>query len=251
MPSIKASFPGGSGHMLDSRLEMPDTTPKAYALCCHCFTCSKDTLTSYRMSKAMAARGYATLRFDFTGLGGSEGVFANTGFSSNVADVMAAIEYLNNHYQTPALLIGHSLGGTAILEAAIQNKKIKAVATIASPSQPDHVLHHFGHALTLLEQGIASSIEVAGEYYDIEPAFIEDLRNYDMQKRLSELHIPALIFNVKNDSLVGETNAKELNDWIAGKSRIISLENSDHLLSKRPDTEFVASEIDSWFSENS
>ena len=251
MPSIKARFPGGSGHMLDGRLEMPDTPPKAYAICCHCFTCNKDTLTSYRISKAMAKKGYATLRFDFTGLGGSEGIFSQTGFSSNVADVLAAIDYLRTHHQAPTLLIGHSLGGTAILEAAIQTEEaksdsIRAVVTVASPSQPDHVLHHFGHALTLLEQGIASSIEVAGQHYDIEPEFIEDLRSYNMQQRLAELNKPVLIFNIINDALVGEQNAYELNTWINGKSEIITIENSDHLLSKKQDTDRVANNIADW-----
>ncbi|MCK5262482.1 MAG: alpha/beta fold hydrolase [Gammaproteobacteria bacterium] len=252
MPSIKASFTGGSGHKLDARLEIPNESPKAYAICCHCFTCSKDTLTSYRISKEMAKKGYATLRFDFTGLGGSEGVFSKTGFSSNVSDVLAAIEYLRTFHQAPALLIGHSLGGTAVLEAAIQTDEagvnnIRAVATIASPSQPDHVLHHFGYALTLLEQGIASSIEVAGEYYDIEPEFVEDLRSYNMQQRLQDLNKPVLIFNVINDALVSENNATELNKWINGDSKIITLENSDHLLSNKPDTVLVTKNIKDWF----
>ena len=252
MPSIKVSFPGGSGHTLDARLEMPDDTPKAYAICSHCFTCSKDTLTTYRISKAMAAKGYATLRFDFTGLGNSEGMFSKTTFSSDVGDVLAAIGYLRDYYQTPALLIGHSLGGTAVLEAAMQldaaiAKDVRAVVTIASPSQPDHVLHHFGHALTLLEKGIASSIEVAGEHYEIEPEFVKDLRSYNMRQRLEKFNKPALIFNIANDALVSEKNAIELNEWIDGDSKIITLENSDHLLSNKSDTEFVAQEIERWF----
>lgn len=254
MPSIKISFPGGSGHMLDARLELPEGTPKAFVICSHCFTCSKDTLTTYRLSKALAEKGYATLRFDFTGLGNSEGLFSQTSFSSNVADVLSAIEYLSEHYQTPSLLIGHSLGGTAILEAVMQlddaaADEIIGVVTIASPSQPDHVLHHFGHALTLLEQGIASSIEVAGEHYDIEPEFVEDLRSYNMQQRLTNLNKPALIFNIANDPLVGEKNAIELNTWIKGDSEIITLEDSDHLLSKKQDIIGVVTTITNWFEK--
>lgn len=233
--------------MLDGRLEMPDIPVKAYAICCHCFTCSKDTLTTYRVSKAMAKKGYATLRFDFTGLGGSDGLFSKTGFSSNVADILAAVNYMRSHYQAPALFIGHSLGGTAALEAAMKVDEVQAVATIASPSQPDHVLHHFGEALTLLEQGITSSIDVAGEHFEIEPEFVADLRSYDMQQRLAELDKPVLIFCVNNDALVSEKNADELNDWVKGESQIITLENSDHLLSKKQDTEFVAQTIDDWF----
>ena len=249
MPGIKASFLSSNGDTLDARLEIPDTSPKAYAICSHCFTCTKDTLTTYRLSKALAEKGIATLRFDFTGLGDSEGEFSQTGFSSNVADVLAAIDYLRVNYQAPSLLLGHSLGGTAILEAAIQTTEVKAVATIASPSQPDHVLHHFGHALTLLEQGIASSIEVAGQSYDIEPDFIDDLRSYDMQQRLTELNKPALIFSVINDALVSEKNSEELSAWIKGESEIINLENSDHLLSKKQDTQQVADRITEWFEK--
>ena len=129
----------------------------------------------------------------------------------------------------------------------MQTEEVKAVATIASPSQPDHVLHHFGHALTLLEQGIASSIKVAGEHYDIEPEFIEDLRSYNMQDRLSKMEKPTLIFNIVNDALVSENNATELNSWIKGKSEIITLDNSDHLLSKKQDTNLVAQNITDWF----
>lgn len=250
MPSIKVKFLGGSGYLLNGRLETPETELKGYAICCHCFTCTKDTLTTYRISKAMAQKGYATLRFDFTGLGDSEGEFAQTGFSSNVSDVLAAIDYLRNHHQAPVLLIGHSLGGTAILEAAIQTEEVKAAVTIASPSQPEHVLHHFGKALPLLEQGIAASIEVAGQQYDIEPEFIEDLRSYDMQDRLKKLNKPTLIFNVLNDALVNEKNSEELHAWLSGSSEIITLENSDHLLSNKQDAEFVTQKIDQWFTRN-
>jgi len=197
----------------------------------------------------LAQRGYAVLRFDFTGLGASEGVFSQTNFSTNVTDVMSAIEHLRQNYEAPALLMGHSLGGTAILEAAMQTPEVKAVVTVASPSQPDHVLHHFGGALTRLEQGHSGSIDVAGQHYDIEPQFIEDLRKYNMEQRLTKLKIPALIFNITNDALVNESNAEELNAWIQGKTKIITIENSNHLLSNKQDTEFVADEIVKWFEK--
>ena len=221
--------------------------PEAYAIASHCFTCSKDTITTYRISRLLAAKGIAVLRFDFTGLGNSKGDFASTGFSTEVADVHAAIGFLSEHFEAPSLLVGHSLGGTAMLEAAIDSEHIRAVVTIASPSQPDHVLHHFGHALTLLEQGIAASIEVAGRHYDIDPAFVEDLRRYDMQQRLAALDKPVLIVKVLNDELVDGDNADEIAAWTRGPSRIITLDNADHLLSKKTDAEYVAEEIASWF----
>jgi putative redox protein len=245
--TIKTSFTGDSGHKLDARLEMPEGKAESFAIFCHCFTCTKDTITTFRISRALALRGYAVLRFDFTGLGASDGEFSQTNFSSNVNDVMCAIDYLRQHYKAPSLLMGHSLGGTAILEAAMHADEVKAVVTVASPSQPDHVLHHFGHTLTLLEQGLPASINVAGQHYDIEPQFIEDLRKYDMEQRLANMNKPALIFNITDDALVDEDNAEELHQWIKGNTKVITLENSDHLLSNRQDTEFVADEIKAWF----
>ena len=247
--TIKTGFPGGSGYHLDARLESPVGTPRAYAIASHCFTCTKDTITVFRISRLLAEQGIAVLRFDFTGLGNSDGDFAKTNFTTNVADVHAAVEYLRKDHGEPSLLIGHSLGGTAMLEVAMHIDSIKAVATIASPSQPDHVLHHFGHALTMLEQGIASSIDVAGQHYDIEPQFLEDLHQYDMQQRLASLHKPVLIFKVLHDALVDGNNADEISAWTAGPSRIITLDKADHLLSNRNDAAFVADKIVKWFDE--
>jgi len=233
--------------MLDARLELPSGVPTAYAVASHCFTCTKDTITVFRISRMLAEHGIAVLRFDFTGLGNSKGDFAQTNFTTDVADVHAAAEYLRDNYEAPALLIGHSLGGTAVLEAAMHIHSVQAVVTIASPSQPDHVLHHFGHALTMLEQGIASSIEVAGQHYDIEPQFLEDLRRYNMQQRLTMLEKPVLIFKVLNDALVDSENADEISAWTAGPSRIVTLDKADHLLSNKEDARFVADEIARWF----
>ena len=245
--TIKASFTGGSSYELDARLELPATTPKAFAIFCHCFTCTKDTITTFRISRALAQRGYAVLRFDFTGLGGSKGEFSKTNFSNNVSDVMAAIDFLRQHYKAPALLMGHSLGGTAVIEAAMHTDEVKAVVTVASPSQPDHVLHHFGHTLTLLEQGFPASIEVAGQHYAVEPQFIDDMKEYDMEQRLASMNKPVLIFNITGDALVNENNAEELQQWIQGNTTVITIENSDHLLSNKQDTEFVADKIEDWF----
>jgi len=245
--TIKTSFIGSGKHKLDARLEMPADKAKAFAVFCHCFTCTKDTITTFRISRALAQRGYAVLRFDFAGLGASEGVFSQTNFSSNVEDVMSAIDFLRQEYEAPTFLAGHSLGGTAVLEAAMHTIEVDAVVTVASPSQPDHVLHHFGETLTQLEQGQAGSIEVAGQHYDIKPQFIKDLREYDMKHSLKELNKPVLIFNIKHDALVNENNAEELEQWIGGETKLVNVENSDHLLSNKQDSEFVADEIVKWF----
>jgi putative redox protein len=247
--TIKTGFTGSAGYRLDARLEQPLEAPKAYALASHCFTCSKDTITIFRISRLLAEHGIAVLRFDFTGLGNSKGDFALTNFTTDVADIYAAAEFLRNNYEAPALLIGHSLGGTAMLEAAAYLDSVRAVVTIASPSQPDHVLHHFGQALTMLEQGIAASIEVAGRHYDIEPQFIEDLHRYDMQKHLASLDKPVLIFKVLNDALVDSENADEISEWTKGLSSVITLDKADHLLSNKDDAAFVANEIVKWFED--
>lgn len=226
---------------------MPSETPAAFAVASHCFTCSKDTITVYRISRLLAEQGIAVLRFDFAGLGNSKGRFSQTNFSTNIEDVHAAVKYLTDNYEAPSLLIGHSLGGTAMLEAARHIESVDAVATIASPSQPDHVLHHFGHSLTMLEQGIAASIEVAGRHYDIEPQFLDDLRQYDMQQRLAALSKPVLVFKVVNDAMVDDDNADEIGAWTLGPARIITLDKADHLLSNRDDAAFVAEEIARWY----
>jgi putative redox protein len=247
--TIKTGFIGGAGFQLDARLELPLETPRAWAIASHCFTCTKDTITIFRISRLLAEQGIAVLRFDFTGLGNSEGDFALSNFTTDVADIHAAAEFLRHNYAAPSLLIGHSLGGTAMLQAATDLDSIRAVVTIASPSQPDHVLHHFGHALTMLEQGIAASIEVAGQHYDIEPQFIEDLRRYDMQRHLASLDKPVLIFKVLHDALVDGKNADEIAAWTRGPSRIITLDKADHLLSNKDDAAYVAGEIVQWFEE--
>ena len=246
--SIKIQFRGGAGHMLDARLELPMDPPRAFAIFSHCFTCTKDTLAAFRVSRELASKGFGVLRFDFTGLGASEGEFAQTNFSSNIDDINAAIKYLAERYQAPSLLIGHSLGGTAMLAAASKADSVKAVVTIASPSQPDHVLHHFGEKLELLEQGIPVSIEVAGQQYRIDPQFLHDVRKHDMRLHLMFMDKPVLIFNVTHDALVPGNNANEIKEMVNGEAVIVNLEDADHVLSNKHDAEFVADMISNWYS---
>jgi len=231
--SIKTSFIGSQGNQLDARLELPSGKPKAFIIFSHCFTCTKDIITTYRSSRFLAQKGYAVLRFDFSGLGDSTGDFSNCNFTTTIEDINAAIRYLTEHYTAPNVLIGHSLGGTSSLAAAVDNDEIKKIITIASPSQPAHVLHHFGHALTMLEQDIPSSFEVAGAFYDINPQFVDDVRSWDMQTHLSKLNKPVLIFKVESDALVNEENAVEIQQWVRGDTTLVNLKNTDHLLSNK------------------
>ena len=248
--SIKCNFKNSRGFALDARLDVPaDIDIKKvtqFIIFCHCFTCTKETITTFRLSRLLAEQGYGVLRFDFTGLGESEGDFASSNFSTTQDDLHSAINFLGKNYQMPSYLIGHSLGGTTALSIAQNYDNVKAVVTVASPSDPEHVLHHFGFALTLLEQSIPASIKVASQYFDIQPEFIEDVRNTDMQSILSRLEKPVLIFNIENDAVVDEENAKEIQQWMKGEAELITIKNTDHLLADRQSSAAAAQKIIEW-----
>jgi esterase/lipase len=247
--SIKTSFIGSQSNRLDARLELPSGEPKAFIVFSHCFTCTKDIITTYRSSRFLAQNGYAVLRFDFSGLGASTGDFSNCNFTTTIEDINAAIRYLTDHHTAPTVLLGHSLGGTSSLAAAVDNDDIKKVITIASPSQPAHVLHHFGHALTMLEQNIPSSFEVAGSFYDINPQFLEDVRSWDMQTHLSKLDKPVLIFKVENDELVNAEDADEIQQWVQGETTLVNLKNTDHLLTDKEVNMAAVQSIVDWLEK--
>lgn len=250
--SIKCNFVNSRGHTLDARIDIPaninSKNIKTFIIFCHCFTCSKETITTFRLSRLLAEQGYGVLRFDFSGLGNSEGDFASTTFTGMQDDLLSAINFLKNNYRAPSFLMGHSLGGTTALSVAQDYDSIKGIVTVASPSEPEHVLHHFGHALTLLEQSIDASFEVAGQYYDIKPSFVEDVRNTGMRSRLSRLEKAVLIFNIENDALVDESNAKEIQQWVKSETELITLKNTDHLLSDRQTSANVAQQIIGWLN---
>jgi len=251
--TIKCSFKNSQDETLDARLDVPvdiDVNEITdFIIFCHCFTCSKETITTFRLSRLLAENGYGVLRFDFTGLGNSEGDFSSTTFSGTQDDLKSAINFLKNNYQAPSFLMGHSLGGTTALSVAQDYDFVKGVVTVASPSDPEHVLHHFGHALTLLEQGVSASFKVAEQYYDIKPEFVVDVRNTNMQSRLSRLDKPVLVFTIENDALVSESNAKEIQQWVKAEVELITLKNTDHLLSDRQASEEVAQQIAGWLTK--
>ena len=248
--SIKCNFKNSRGDTLDARIDMPADDEarheNEFIIFCHCFTCSKETITTFRLSRLLAEKGYRVLRFDFTGLGNSEGDFSSSTFSMTQDDLRSAISFLKKNYQHPAYLMGHSLGGTTALSIAQEYDFVKGVVTVASPSEPEHVLHHFGHTLTLLEQGIPASFEVAGQYFDIEPGFVDDIRNIDMESLLSQLEKPVLVFNIDNDALVDESNADEIQQWLKGDVTLIDVTGTDHLLTNKKASEMVAGDIVKW-----
>ncbi len=242
--------------MLDARLDTPADFEKSSNSCfiiyCHCFTCSKETITSHRISRMLAERGFAVLRFDFTGLGNSEGEFATTTFRSMQDDLKSAIRFLTKNYQAPSFIVGHSFGGTIALSAAQSSQDIKGIVTLASPFEPAHVLHHLDQSsISLLDNDMPSSFEVAGELFDIDPEFVHDVRAFNMKAVLAKLNKPALILNIENDDIVDEDNSRQIQQWHSGETVLVDIKNSDHMLSDRKSNEAVADLISNWIHEKS
>ncbi|VAV98122.1 Bll2902 protein [hydrothermal vent metagenome] len=242
----KIEFKGSQGDKLAARLDSPATTPKAYALFAHCFTCSKDIFAASRISQALTAEGIAVLRFDFTGLGASQGEFANTNFSSNIDDLVLAADYLRENFQAPQLLIGHSLGGAAILAAAEKISETNAVVTIGAPADIEHVLENFGSSLEAVESKGEATVSLAGREFTIKSQFVKDVREQAQEQRIKNLKKPLLIFHSPIDQTVGIDNATKI--FVAAKhpKSFVSLDQADHLLSRREDAIYVAEVLGAW-----
>ena len=246
MPLERFDFPNAEGVMLAGLLEMPMGKPRAYALFAHCFTCGKDAHAASRIAQGLAARGVAVLRFDFTGLGSSEGEFANTTFSSNVADLVAAADHLRRTRRAPALLIGHSLGGAAVLAAAAQVPEARAVVTIAAPCDPAHVTGLFSEHLDRIETQGEVEVALAGRRFRIRNAFLDDIAEQNLTKQIANLRKALLVFHSPTDEFVGIDNASCI--FLAAKhpKSFVSLDNADHLLSRRSDAVYVANVTSAW-----
>jgi putative redox protein len=246
VPTERFQFPGADGYMLSAALDKPEMPPTAYALLAHCFTCGKDVLAAKRISDGLVARGIAVLRFDFTGIGASEGEFANTHFSSNIADLVRAADHLREAHQAPALLIGHSLGGAAVLAAAQYIPEAKAIATIAAPSDPAHVVGLFKDHVAQIEKNGEAEVSLAGRPFTIKRAFLEDVTTHRLADYIHNLHKALLIFHSPTDDTVGIENATQI--FLAAKhpKSFISLAGADHLLTNRMDAFYVADMIASW-----
>jgi len=246
MPTERFQFEGEGGHQLAAALDLPDGQPVAYALFAHCFTCGKDVLAAKRIAVALAARGIATLRFDFTGLGSSEGDFANSTFSSNVADLVRAADRLRETRKGPAILIGHSLGGAAILAAAGQIAEAKAVVTIAAPSDPSHVTGLFkDHVDNIRAQGEAK-VSLAGRPFTIKREFLDDVAEHSLMDKIAHLHKALLVMHSPTDDTVGIDNATRIFVTAKHPKSFVSLSGADHLLSDRRDSAYVADVIAAW-----
>lgn len=239
-------FPGAFGAPLAARLDLPAQPPIAYALFAHCFTCSKDTLAATRISTALTEHGFGVLRFDFTGLGGSEGDFANTNFTSNIADLVAAANWLREHHSAPRVLIGHSLGGAAVLAAAAQIPEAAAVATISAPFDPAHVRHLFQSAAAEIETTGEAEVDLAGRKFRIKKQFLDDLTAQNSSDRIGRLRKALLIFHSPRDTTVDIENAARIYAAAKHPKSFVSLDTADHLLTAKADAAYVAAVLATW-----
>jgi uncharacterized OsmC-like protein/alpha/beta superfamily hydrolase len=242
----RITFPGSSGELLAARLDLPAGPIRAYALFAHCFTCSKDLFAVQRIASALAGHGIAVLRFDFTGLGASGGEFANTTFSSNVEDLRRAAAYLAEHHGPAELLIGHSLGGAAVLAAAGAIPEAKAVVTIGAPADADHVITRFKAEVPAIESEGEATVELAGRRFTIRRQFLDDVRAQEIAAKVRDLRRPLLILHAPADEVVGIDDAKRIFEAARHPKSFVSLDGANHLLTRREDAVFVADLVSAW-----
>jgi putative redox protein len=245
----RVTFPGHQGDALAARLDSPSTrSPCGYALFAHCFSCSKDVIAAARIANALVERGIAVLRFDFTGLGSSGGEFANTNFSSNVQDLLQAAAFLRAHYRPPGLLIGHSLGGAAVLAAAGAIPETMAVATLNAPSDPAHVTHLFEEAVPEIESRGEMDVMLVGRKFKIKRQFLEDIAEQNVLRQVAALRKPLMIFHSPLDAVVGIDHAGRIYQAAKHPKSFVSLDKADHMLSREADAAYVASVLTAWAS---
>jgi uncharacterized OsmC-like protein/pimeloyl-ACP methyl ester carboxylesterase len=246
MPTERFQFTGSDGQQLAASLDLPEREPLAYALFAHCFTCGKDVLAAKRIATTLATKGIAVLRFDFTGLGSSEGDFANSTFSSNVADLVRAADHLRETRKAPAILIGHSLGGAAILAAAGQIPDARAVVTIAAPSDPAHVTGLFKDRIDDIRKHGKVEVSLAGRPFHITREFLDDIAEHGLTAHVAKLHKALLVMHSPTDDTVGIDNATHI--FIAARhpKSFVSLAGADHLLTGKRDAAYVADVIAAW-----
>jgi uncharacterized OsmC-like protein/alpha/beta superfamily hydrolase len=247
--SQAVSFPGAGGHALAARLDMPSAVaPRAYALFAHCFTCSKESKAAVFISEALNEAGIAVLRFDFTGLGSSEGEFANTTFSSNVADLVAAANWLKREHAAPAILAGHSFGGAAVLAAAGSLPDVVAVATIGAPADPGHVAHLFSGQRAAIEAEGQAEVELAGRKFNVRREFLEDIAERKLTAAVGSLRRALIVFHSPRDTVVGIDNASAIFLAARHPKSFISLDDADHMLNRRADAQYVGAVLAAWAS---
>lgn len=247
MASQKITFENKNGETLAARLELPvNQHPHTYVLFAHCFTCNKNFTALENIIRALNQEGFAVLRFDFTGLGQSEGDFANTNFSSNVQDLIEAADFLKENYKAPELLIGHSLGGTAAICAATQLPELKAVATIGAPFDPGQVSHLFSESLEEIEEEGVAEVSIGGRPFTVKKQFLEDIQDQDLMEKINRLGKSLLVLHSPQDRVVAVEHAARLYKAARHPKSFVSLDGADHLLSKKEDSYYAGDVIASW-----
>ena len=247
MKSSFLKFKNANGYELSARLEKPiDQHPRAYVVFAHCFTCNKNFNAVKNISQSLTSEGFALLRFDFTGLGDSEGAFEDTTFESNLEDLVSAANYLKDNYEAPKLLIGHSLGGTAALLASASMPFVEAVCTIGSPYNPKHVVHLFKESLKEIEEKGAAKVHVGGRPFTIKKAFLDALEKQDMEEAIKQIKKAILILHSPHDTTVGIDNAAKLYAAAMHPKSFVSLNGADHLLTNKADSLYAGDVIASW-----
>jgi putative redox protein len=249
MSRSKVEFENPQGAKLAGLLEMPDQgEPRAMAIFAHCFTCGKDIAAASRIGRALAKHGIGVLRFDFTGLGGSDGDFGNTSFSSNIEDLLAAASFLETHYQTPKLLIGHSLGGAAVLAAAHHLHSMEAVATIGAPATANHVKHLFDDQADEISASGEAEVSLAGRKFNVKSQMLKDLEQWNTPDHIRNLRKALIVFHSPVDEVVDISEAAKIYQAAKHPKSFISLDDSDHLVSKAVDAEYIADTLVAWSS---
>lgn len=246
--ALKATFTGSLGAELSARLELPAGPVRAFALFAHCFTCTKDVVAARTIAARLALSGIAVLRFDFTGLGASDGDFANTNFSSNVEDLVHAADHLRAAWQAPAILIGHSLGGAAVLAAADRIPEAKAIVTIGAPADPAHVLHNLGCSLDTIRAEGEAEVKIAGRPFRIRRSFIEDAESQRLEGKIATLGRALLVMHAPLDTVVGVDNATRIFTAAKHPKSFVTLDDADHLISRPVDARYAADVISAWVS---
>ena len=242
----KAEFNTVTGEKLAAALELPVGNPRAYALFAHCFSCSKDIKAAREIARALRAEGFAVLRFDFTGLGGSQGDFANTNFSSNVDDLVSAADFLRNEFEAPSIVIGHSLGGAAAIVAASRIAEAKGVAVIGAPAEADHVAMQIGEQRAEIEKNGVATVQLAGRPFKIKKQFLDDLADQNVLACASALKKPLLVMHAPLDQTVGLENATQIFTAAKHPKSFVSLDTADHLLTNTRDARYAASVLAAW-----
>ncbi len=246
MPTERITFAGHDGAPLAARLDLPRGPLLATALFAHCFTCSKDIPAARRIAARLAAMGIAVLRFDFTGLGHSGGEFENTTFTSNVQDLVAAADYLRGRDLPPSLLIGHSLGGAAVLRARAQIASVKAVVTLGAPSDPGHVVHHFHEAVPRIRKQGAADVCLGGRSFRVGKGFLDDISETRLKPAIADLRAALLVLHAPRDATASIDNAAEIFAAARHPKSFVTLDDADHLISRPQDAEYAADVIAAW-----